>query len=54
MLGVVTRTWVEKYRAQLRGGLMRYAIVSGLLLVSFVAVLLVQEPVSRFLRAQLG
>jgi polysaccharide chain length determinant protein (PEP-CTERM system associated) len=54
VLGVVTRTWVEKYRAQLRGGLMRYAIVSGLLLVSFVAVLLVQEPVSRFLRAQLG
>jgi len=54
VLGTVTRTWVDKYRAQLRGGLLRYAIVSGLLLVTFVVVMAVQEPMSRLVRAHLG
>jgi polysaccharide chain length determinant protein (PEP-CTERM system associated) len=54
VLGVVTRTWVEKYREQLRGGLLRYAVVSGLLLVAFVVVVAAQEPMSRLLRAHLG
>ena len=54
VLGVVTRTWVEKYRTQLRGGLMRYAIVSGALLVTFVVVVAAQAPMSRLLRAYLG
>jgi polysaccharide chain length determinant protein (PEP-CTERM system associated) len=54
VLGVVTRTWVENYRAELRGGLLRYAIVSGLLLVAFVVAVAAQAPMSRLLRAQLG
>jgi polysaccharide chain length determinant protein (PEP-CTERM system associated) len=54
VLGSVTRTWVEKYRAQIRSGLFRYAIASGLLIASFVVVLLVQDPMSRLLRAHLG
>ena len=53
-LGVVTRVWVDKHRAQIRGGLMRYAVASGLLLVSFIVVLALQGPVSKMLRAQLG
>jgi polysaccharide chain length determinant protein (PEP-CTERM system associated) len=54
VLGIVTRTWIEKYRSQLRGGLMRYAVVSGLLFVSFIVVVVAQEPMSRLLRAHLG
>lgn len=50
VLGVVTRTWVHKYHAQMRAGLMRYAIASGALVVVFVAVMLAQEPASAFLR----
>jgi polysaccharide chain length determinant protein (PEP-CTERM system associated) len=54
VLGVVTRTWVDKYRAQMRGGLMRYAVASGLLLVAFLVVLIAQGPLSKMLREQLG
>jgi polysaccharide chain length determinant protein (PEP-CTERM system associated) len=54
VLGVVTRTWVEKYRAQMRAGLMRYAVASGLLVFAFVAVLLAQEGASAFLRKFIG
>jgi polysaccharide chain length determinant protein (PEP-CTERM system associated) len=54
VLGVVTRVWVDKHRAQLRGGLLRYAVASGLLLVSFIVVLALQGPVSKMLRAQIG
>jgi polysaccharide chain length determinant protein (PEP-CTERM system associated) len=54
VLGSVTRTWVEKHRAKMRGGLLRYAVASGLLVVTFVAVLAVQEPMSRLLRAHLS
>jgi polysaccharide chain length determinant protein (PEP-CTERM system associated) len=50
VLGVVTRTWVHKYRAQMRAGLMRYAIASGALVVLFVIVFAAQEPASAFLR----
>jgi polysaccharide chain length determinant protein (PEP-CTERM system associated) len=50
VLGVVTRTWVDKYRAQMRAGLMRYAVASGLLVVLFAAVLFAQEGASAFLR----
>lgn len=54
VLGAVTRVWVDKHRAQLRGGLMRYAVASGLLLVSFVVAVALQGPVSKMLRAHLG
>lgn len=54
VLGIVSRTWTEKYRQQMRGGLMRYSVASGLLLVAFVVVLFVQAPLSKMLREQLG
>jgi polysaccharide chain length determinant protein (PEP-CTERM system associated) len=54
VLGSVTRSWVEKYRAQLRTGLLRYSIASALLLVVFVAVVAAQQPGSRLLRQLLG
>lgn len=50
VLGVVTRTWVHKYRADMRAGLMRYAVASGALVVVFVAVMVAQESASAFLR----
>jgi polysaccharide chain length determinant protein (PEP-CTERM system associated) len=50
VLGAVSRTWLEKQRAEMRGGLMRYAAVSGLLLALFVVVVSVQQPASRLLR----
>ncbi len=50
VLGVVTRTWIQKYRAHMRAGLMRYAVASGALLVVFAAVLFTQETASAFLR----
>lgn len=54
VLGTVTRSWVEKYRAQLRSGLLRYSIASALLFVAFVVVVVVQQPASRLLRQMLG
>lgn len=54
VLGSVTRSWVEKYRVQLRGGLLRYSLASGLLLVTFIVVLAAQQPGSRLLRQMLG
>ena len=54
VLGTVTRSWVEKYRAQLRGGLLRYSIASALLFVVFIAVVVAQQPGSRFIRQMLG
>lgn len=54
VLGSVTRSWVEKYRAQLRSGLLRYSIASALLLVVFIAVVAAQQPGSRLLRELLG
>ena len=50
VLGVVTRTWVHKYRAEIRAGLMRYAFAAGALVVVFVVVFAAQEPASAFLR----
>jgi polysaccharide chain length determinant protein (PEP-CTERM system associated) len=54
VLGTVTRSWVEKYRAQLRGGLLRYSLASGALFVVFIVVVVVQQPGSRLLRQMLG
>jgi polysaccharide chain length determinant protein (PEP-CTERM system associated) len=54
VLGTVTRSWVEKYRAQLRNGLIRYSIASALLFVVFIGVVAVQQPGSRLLRQMLG
>jgi len=54
VLGTVTRSWVEKYRAQLRGGLLRYSIASALLFVVFIVVVVAQQPGSRLIRHVLG
>jgi polysaccharide chain length determinant protein (PEP-CTERM system associated) len=54
VLGTVTRSWVEKYQAQLRRGLMRYSIASALLFVVFIVGVAVQQPGSRLLRQMLG
>ena len=54
VLGSVTRSWVEKYRAQMRGGLLRYSLASGLLFVAFVVVVVAQQPGSRLLRQMLS
>jgi polysaccharide chain length determinant protein (PEP-CTERM system associated) len=50
VLGVVARTFEDKYRSKMRAGLMRYSVAAGLLLVSFVTVLVLQTSASRFLR----
>jgi len=54
VLGSVTRTWVEKQRAELKAGLLRYSAASGLLVVLFGVVLFFQEPGSRWLRQLIG
>jgi polysaccharide chain length determinant protein (PEP-CTERM system associated) len=54
VLGSVTRSWVEKYRAQLRRGLLRYSLASGLLFVVFIVVVVAQQPGSRLLRQVLS
>jgi len=54
VLGSVTRSWVEKYRAQLRRGVLRYSFASGLLFVAFIVVVIVREPGARFLRQMLS
>jgi polysaccharide chain length determinant protein (PEP-CTERM system associated) len=54
VLGSVTRSWVEKYQAQLRHGLVRYSVAAAALFVVFIAVVVVQGPASRFLRQMLG
>jgi polysaccharide chain length determinant protein (PEP-CTERM system associated) len=54
VLGSVTRSWVEKYRAQLRHGLVRYSVAAAALFVVFIVVVVVQQPASRLLRQMLG
>jgi polysaccharide chain length determinant protein (PEP-CTERM system associated) len=54
VLGTVTRSWVEKYRAQLRKGLLRYSVASALLFVVFIVVVVAQQPASRLLRQVLS
>lgn len=54
VLGSVTRSWVEKYQAQLRRGLVRYAVAAAALFVAFIVIVVVQQPASRLLRQMLG
>lgn len=54
VLGAVTRTWLEKQRAEMRIGVLRYAAMSGLLFVLFVVAVLAQEPAARLMRQVLG
>ena len=54
VLGSVTRSWVEKYRAQLRMGLVRYSVAAAALFAVFIVVVVVQQPASRLLRQMLG
>jgi polysaccharide chain length determinant protein (PEP-CTERM system associated) len=54
VLGTVTRGWVQRYRADMRGGVWRYSAASALLFVMFIAVVVAQQPVSRMLRQMLS
>lgn len=54
VLGSVTRTWIDKYRAELRRGLLRYSAASVLLFVVFIVALFMQQPGSRLLQQILG
>jgi polysaccharide chain length determinant protein (PEP-CTERM system associated) len=50
VLGVISRMWLEKERAEVRSGLVRYAGACVLLLLLFFVVLAVEQPASRYLR----
>jgi polysaccharide chain length determinant protein (PEP-CTERM system associated) len=50
VLGAVMNGWLDKERATLRAGLMRYVAASAALFVVFVVTLLVQQPAARMLR----
>lgn len=54
VLGSVTRSWVEKYQAQLRRGLVRYSVAAAALFVVFIVVVVMQQPASHLLRQMLG
>ena len=54
VLGSVTRSWVEKYQAQLRRGLVRYSVAAVALFVVFIVVVVMQQPASHLLRQMLG
>lgn len=54
VLGSVTRTWLEKQRAEMRQGLLRYSALSGLLFVLFIVAVLAQAPAARLMRQVLG
>jgi hypothetical protein len=41
---------VDRERAELRGGLMRYVAASGALFVVFMVVMFVEQPASRMVR----
>ncbi len=54
VLGSVTRSWVEKYQAQLRSRLGALLGRCRGLFVVFIVVVVVQQPASRLLRQILG
>jgi polysaccharide chain length determinant protein (PEP-CTERM system associated) len=54
VLGAVSRTWLEKQKAALRNGVLRYSALAGLLLVLFIVVEVIKNPASRYLRNLLG
>jgi polysaccharide chain length determinant protein (PEP-CTERM system associated) len=50
VIGVISLAWVERHRATLRRDYLRYAAVTGLLLVMTVLVALVHEPGARLVQ----
>jgi polysaccharide chain length determinant protein (PEP-CTERM system associated) len=54
VLGQVSRTWLEKQRAAMRNGFLRYSAAAGLLFVLFIVVEVIKNPASRYLRNLLG
>ncbi len=54
VLGSVSRTWLEKQRAAMRNGFLRYSAAAGLLFVLFIVVEVIKNPASRYLRNILG
>ena len=54
VLGAVSRTWLEKQKAVMRRGFLRYSAAAGLLFVLFIVVQIFQDPASRMLRGLLS
>ena len=54
VLGSVSRAWLEKQKAAMRNGFLRYSAAAGLLLVLFIVVEVIKNPASRYLRNLLG
>ena len=54
VLGSVSRTWLEKQKAAMRNGFLRYSAAAGLLFVLFIVVEVIKNPASRYLRNLLG
>ena len=54
VLGSVSRTWLEKQKAAMRNGFLRYSAAAGLLFVLFIVVEIIKNPASRYLRNLLG
>jgi hypothetical protein len=54
VLGSVSRTWLEKQKAAMKAGFLRYSAAAGLLLVLFIVVEIIKNPASRYLRNLIG
>lgn len=54
VLASITRTWIDKQRAELRRGLLRYSAMAALLMVVFVVVFATMQSGSKFVRQLLG
>ena len=50
----MSRTWLEKQKAAMRNGFLRYSAAAGLLFVLFIVVEIIKNPASRYLRNLLG
>lgn len=53
VLGTVMRGWLDRERAELRKGLLRYVAASGALFALFIVVMFVEQPASRLVRSLL-
>ncbi|MFO7305178.1 MAG: GNVR domain-containing protein [Gammaproteobacteria bacterium] len=54
VLGTVSRTWMDEWRAQMRRSFLGYTAASGLLFVLLVVLVVAQRPAARFIQGMLG
>lgn len=54
VLGAVSRLWTERQQMEMRKGLWRYSVASGLLVIVCVVTLVIQAPAARAMRDVLG